>query len=205
MTRLSALLGGVCIAALALGPGLAYAQEPPPPPEAPPPPQAPPGYQQAPPGYQPPPPGYPPPPPPGYAPPPPVYYAPPPVYYAPPPPPPRHPSNGVAELIVGSIFLPIGIALLAGSVPLWNDCNLDGRGCFAAGNAYASEAWGALTMDVFGAGMTVLGAILLPVGIVNMVKYSRWKKEHHLAWLDHVTPLAKAGPQGGSLGLRVSF
>src|SRR5690242_11928265 len=79
-------------------------QQPPPPP---------PPYQQAPPpGYQPPPPpGYQPPPP-GYPPPPPQYYQQAPQYqplYVPPPPRPRPPQNGLGEIIVGSIFLPIGI------------------------------------------------------------------------------------------------
>jgi hypothetical protein len=213
----------MCIAILALGPGLAHAQEPPPPPEAPPPApppppeQPPPGYQQAPPpGYQPPPPGYQPPPP-GYQPPPPgyqqppVYYAPPPVYYAPPPvyyaTPPAvqvQPKNGVAEIIVGAIFLPLGLIFLGTSSVLWNDCTFQG-GCFDPNNPNYGEAWGAVALDVFGAGMTVAGAILLPVGIVKAVKYSKWKKAHHLAWIDRVTPTLKAGANGGSLGFSLTF
>ena len=217
MTRMQALLGGVCIAILALGPGLAHAQEPPPPPEAPPPApppppeQPPPGYQQAPPpGYQPPPPGYQPPPP-GYQPPPPgyqqppVYYAPPPpVYYATPPAAPVQPKNGIGEIIVGAIFLPLGLIFLGTSSVLWNDCTFQG-GCFDPNNPNYGEAWGAVALDVFGAGMTVAGAILLPVGIVKAVKYSKWKKAHHLAWIDRVTPTVKAGANGGSLGFSLTF
>jgi hypothetical protein len=151
---------------LAFGPSLSYAQEYPPPPP-------PPGYPPP-----PPPPGYPPPPPPppeGY--PPPQYYAPPPPqYYAPPPP--KPPSNGVGDLIVGCIFLPVGVIFIGASVVLWDDCGRGGAACFDSRNVFFGEAVGAIVLDIFGSAMFVVGAIEIPVGIVKMAKYNRWKREH---------------------------
>jgi hypothetical protein len=118
---------------------------------------------------------------PQYAPPPPQYAPPPPQYYQQqpyqpvyvPPPPPRQPSNGLGDIIVGSIFLPMGLILLGTSTILWDACNVrtsTNIACFDRG-----EAWGALTMDIFGAGFLIIGAILLPIGIVKAVKYNKWK------------------------------
>jgi hypothetical protein len=168
MTRSSLVTVGVCIAAIALAPIAAQAQEAPPPPlvTAPPPPPP-----EAPPPQPPPPPQY-------YQPPPPQYYQPPPQpYYVQPAyyPVRRSPSNGVGAIVAGSILLGVGAILVGTSMILWNDACAPGRGCFDPTTSYYGEAAGAAVMDTFGAIMFIAGAILLPVGIVQTVRYSKWK------------------------------
>lgn len=227
MTRVQAFASGLCIVVLALGPGVARAQTggaesspeacqdrvdndgdgyvdcydadcrahpfcqqaaPAPAPEAVP---APPPY----------------PPPPGYG--QPTYYAPPqhPVFV----PPPRPPSTGVGELVVGSIFLPVGALLIGTSFILWEDASFSTPSSFRYANA-----WGAVFMDIFGAAFLTMGAIFIPVGIVKMAKYSRWKREQatqqppaaglfHLKGGVALTPTLSASNQSGSLGFKLTF
>jgi hypothetical protein len=212
MNRLSSLVVGALCAMIALGPTALHAQEYPPPPPGYPPPPPPPGYPP------PPPEGYPPPPPPGYAPPPNYYAPPPPQYYAPPPP--KPPSSGVGDLIVGCIFLPLGVIFIGSSVVLWNDCERGGPGCFDSRNVFFGEAVGAIVLDIFGSAMFVVGAIEIPVGIVKMSKYSRWKREHQgqpggppppqagLFNLGHgvtMTPTFSSSSSGGTGGFKFRF
>lgn len=212
MKRLSSLLVGAVCAMLAFGPSLSYAQEYPPPPP-------PPGYPPPPPppGYPPPPPqGYPPPPPEGYPPPPPQYYAPPPPnMYPPPPQVERQPPNGLGLLITGAVMFPVGVILLGTSVILWDDSVCVSNTFGGCGSSTGLVA-GAATMDVFGSAMVVLGAIFIPVGIVQMAKYGRWKKSHmggpppqagtfNLGHGWAVTPSITGGANGGRAGLSFSF
>jgi len=230
MSRSRSFLVGTICAMSAFGPSLVYAQQypppPPPPPEAQPPPPGyppppPPGYPPPPPGYPPPPPGYPPPPPgyqqppPGYPPPPQYYAPPPPQYYAPPVE--RPPSNGVGTFVTGLIMFPLGIVLVGTSVILWNDSAVCTSNVFGScNNRQSSDVAGAVVMDVFGSAMIVMGAIFIPVGIVQMAKFSAWKKRQMggpppqagLFNLGHgvtLTPSLGAASSGGRAGLTFHF
>jgi len=174
--------------------------------------------QPAPPAYAPPPayPAQPAPPPTYYAPPPaqppPVYYQPAPVYrpvyvapvYAPPIQP-YTPRRGIADIIVGFIFIGLGAGLIGGSVPLWQRCK---SYCFDAGSSYYGYGWGATFMDIFGTAFLITGLILVPSGFVKEAKYSKWNKERQnrpISLLDRLTPSLAVGPNGGSAGLKLSF
>jgi hypothetical protein len=205
MTRLQAFMGGMCMLALALGPGVAEAQ---PMPENNP--QAchdgvdndgngyvdcndqqcapfcqqqyqqpPPGYQQPPPGYQQPPPGYQQPPP-GY------YQQPPPGYYAPPPPPAYPPGynyaanipppSGLGQLITGSILLPLGIVFIIVSVPLWNDACGPSSDQFGCVNALSPGY-----AEAIGAlWLDLIGVVFVIAGLVMIpigaARYGRYRR-----------------------------
>jgi hypothetical protein len=156
-----------CISAIAFLPAMASAQYPPPPPP--------------PPVYQPPPPQY-------YQPPPPQYYQPPPPQYYQPPPPRyyiapayRPPSNGIGAIVAGSIFLGVGLVFIGVSVPLWGDACGANHTCLnnIASPDYSTAA-GAVTLDVLGSVFFVLGAVLLPIGIVQASRYGRWRSTQHV-------------------------
>jgi hypothetical protein len=83
-------------------------------------------------------------------------------------------STGIGDIIVGSIFLPLGVILLGTSAILWNECGAN-NACFNTSDGTAQAA-GATTMDVFGGMFVVMGAILLPIGIVKAVKFSRYSR-----------------------------
>jgi hypothetical protein len=184
---------GVCIAMLALTPVVAQAQEgPPPPPPGYTPPPPPPEYQPPPPQQyqQPPPQQYQPPPQQYQQQPPPQYYQPPPQYYAPPPPAyytarPRAAPNGIGAIIVGSIMLGLGIILAGSSVILWDAGCGAGHVCFGTGitgvgagvdpnqvNSDNANAAGALSLDIVGGILFTVGAIVLPIGIVQAARYN---------------------------------
>ena len=175
---------GVCIAAIALVPIAGRAQEPPPPPPpgyAPPPPPPP---QYPPPQYQqPPPPQY-------YQPPPPQYYAPPPRYYVQPQF--RPPSSGVGAIIVGAIFLGVGLIFVGVSIPLWGDACGVGHSClnqpFDGSNDYANAS-GALALDIVGGALFTVGAIVLPVGIVQNARFNKWRSGQHVKLTPSATGL----------------
>lgn len=203
MTRLQAFLGGVCMLALALGPGLEGLARAQPMPENNPQachdgydndgngyvdcsdPQCQPFCQQQ---YAPPPQQY--------APPPQYPQQPPPQYYAPPPPPPYYappprfnyaanipPPTGLGQLIAGSILLPLGIIFIAVSVPLWNDaCNVQ-FGCVDALSPGYAEAMGALWLDVVGVVFVIAGLVLIPIGAARYGRYRRWRATHPYATL----------------------
>jgi hypothetical protein len=164
---------------------------------------------QAPQGTVQPPPGYPPPPPP-----------PPPTYYVPPPPQPYMPMvnpatlpppNGVGQVIAGSVFLGVGVGLLAGGAWLYDDsayCVATLNRCTtAAGVGYTDksvEFASGVSLLVIGSAMTVVGAIFIPVGIIKMGRYNRWKREHHMANL-HLEPVLAASAHAGELGFKLTF
>jgi hypothetical protein len=204
------LLSGGLVVALVCGSVRAQAQQPGP--ENPPPP---PSSQ-----YPPPPPSSPPPsyPPSQY---PPQYpqqypaqpgYYPPPVYVAPQSlPPPR----GIGELVVGGIFFVSGIGLLAGGVVLYDDWAFYCTGTRSCGttinpvlgttsNGKDAEFGASIALLTIGSVMTVMGAIFTPVGVIKMARYSRWKREHHLANVN-LQPIIAATPHAGELGFKITF
>jgi hypothetical protein len=226
MTKIQALLSGLCMVVLAAGPGIAHAQGyPETTPEAcsdrvdndgdgfvdcydadcrgfafcqqpPPPPQ----YQPA---YQPPPP-------------PPNYYAPRPVYnYVAPPPP-----KGVADVIVGFIMLGLGLGFGIGSYPLW-DVAFSGSGLFSS-STKTNYLIGAIILDIFATGMLIVGVILVPSGFGKMARYKEWKARRAAQGLPVSTmfqykgigftptlglapTVSGSGADGASLGLKVTF
>jgi hypothetical protein len=159
-----------------------------------------------------PPPAQPAPPPTYYAPPPaqppPVYYQPAPVYrpvYVAPVYQPYIPRRGIADVIVGFVFLGIGAGLIGGSIPLWQAC---GGRCFDAASSYYGYGWGAVFMDIFGSAFLVTSLILIPSGFVKEAKYNKWQRERAnrpVSLLDRLTPTLSAGPSGANAGLTLTF
>jgi hypothetical protein len=122
----------------------------------------------------------------------------------------RPPQNGVGHIIVGSIFLPLGVALLGAGGYLWTVSCSYNLSCFSPNGLQYGLAWGAVFTTIFGSAFAVMGAIMIPVGIVKTVKYNRWKREQMnrgtpVSLLDRIQPLLNVSPQGGSLGLQLTF
>lgn len=185
-----------------------YPQQQPPPYQPPPSPGD--GYQpypqQPPPGYYPQQPyqqpGYSPYQQPGYSP-----YGPRPVYLTPRPP--QTPRPGTAQIVIGAIFLPVGVSLLVGSAFVWNyACDRSVYGCFSSVNGIYA-AYGGVFMDIFGAAFTVMGLIFLPTGIVKQARYNKWKKSQGMTLLEteklRLSSYVTGGVQSGTLGLRLDF
>lgn len=184
-----------------------YPQQQPPPYQPPPSPGD--GYQpypqQPPPGYYPqqqPPPGYSPYQQPGYSP-----YGPRPVYLTPRPP--VTPRPGTAQIVVGAIFLPVGVSLLVGSAFVWNyACDRSIYGCFSSVNGIYA-AYGGVFMDIFGVAFTVMGLVFLPTGIVKQARYNKWKKSQGMTLLEteslRLSSYVTGGVQSGTMGLRLDF
>jgi hypothetical protein len=166
----------------------------------------PPGYQQAPPpGYAPPPPGYPPPPP-GYA--PPGY-----TYQQPPPP------KGVGDVIAGFILLGVGIIFIGVSIPFWQDA----YSTRPTISSFVADVAIAVSFDILGTVMLIIGAILVPSGFGKMARYKRWQQQQQggmpraliefdlgkkltLAPAFSLTPSAAIpGAMDGSFGFRLTF
>ncbi len=191
MSRLQAVLAGMCCLVLALGPSVAQAQ---PMPENNP--QAcHDGYDNDGNGYvdcqdpacaqfcqtqyqqPPPPPQYPPP----------QYQQPPPGYYAPPPPQyvqpvyvvARPPRSGIPQIVTGFILLPLGVIFIAASAVLWNNSCAAGQTCFDfPGSDDYNNAYGALALDLIGIPFVIAGLILIPVGFARQARYNAWRQSH---------------------------
>jgi hypothetical protein len=190
--------------------------------------QPPPGYAPPPPGYQPPPPGYQQPPP-GYQPPPPGYQQPPGYYVQPqpvyvmPPPAPRPPGTGIGAIVAGFILLPLGLIFLAVGGSLISkacDRSLNCGSDFPGTSAY-DDYWSGVVLVIFGVPMAIAGLVLIPVGFARYGRYSRWKREHGMAFyhkgnltlepvmgmaasMTAMRPVSTLG-QSGTLGLKLTW
>ena len=111
----------------------------------------------------------------------------------------------MGRIITGAIFIPVGILMIGGSVPIWDSC---GSCLDSSSSSHVSAGIGALSLDLVGTALVITGTILLIDGAVKEGKYNKWKASGgQVSLLERVTPLLAVNPKTGSssVGLKLAF
>lgn len=128
----------------------------------------------------------------------------------------REPPDGRRNIVIGSIFAPLGLIATVTSA----------AGVYLTVPSHCVERLPSIGVEIddpercrgvyafnlvrttYGALMLVSGSVILGIGLVQRHKYRRWRQEHGLrAWIapQWPAPGRRAGRAGATVGLRLRF